>query len=640
MINLARVPPRRTAPGRPLPSKEPRKQRARQRGRRRSRVRGLPAAVLLVGATILAVNVFSSLHAVGGGGGPEASAAEGGGGGGRRRLAGSNETFAESLQDGCHPLDPWEKEAGGVTLYALIMLYSFFALAIVCDDFFVDSLEQISFDHLGLTDDVAGATFMAAGSSAPELFVSVADNVLNKPGKVIGMGTIIGSAIFNICVIIAVTSILAGKALQLDYRPLGRDSAWYALSISMLLVVSWDTEVDLVESIILFVGYLGYIVHMYFNERYMAFMKEKFGAPIAAAEDVAPLGKDSPSSSDGNGVTPHAPPLQLVTASSKRVISGHDGASSEEVRNPSQRRGSRPDAAAANRWFNSDKSAGKRNSFTGKIDSPKTGNTASAVLDRPHASSFDNPMRTSGQSGASGDEAARAAAATAAAADEAGDDDEEGKTSNYWNTVWWVDEGDKPDSVREMLWFLLVWPIQVAFKLTIPDCRFKVWKNGVGCTLTFIMSIVWIGVLTFVVHYCIVKIGCALNAPFSLLALTVIAAGTSVPDALASVNVAQSGQGDMAVSNAIGSNIFDILLGLGLPFIMSNLIYDAPVRVGSEEEDFGELIISVFILFAVLACVILILKCARWKLQPRVGASLFALYFAYVIFAYVYETAK
>ena len=45
MINLARVPPRRMAPGRPLPSKEPRKQRARQRGRRRSRVRGLPAAV-------------------------------------------------------------------------------------------------------------------------------------------------------------------------------------------------------------------------------------------------------------------------------------------------------------------------------------------------------------------------------------------------------------------------------------------------------------------------------------------------------------------------------------------------------------------------------------------------------------------
>ena len=42
---------------------------------------------------------------------------------------------------------------------------------------------------------------MAAGSSAPELFVSLADNVLTEPGKAIGIGTIIGSAIFNICVV-------------------------------------------------------------------------------------------------------------------------------------------------------------------------------------------------------------------------------------------------------------------------------------------------------------------------------------------------------------------------------------------------------------------------------------------------------
>ena len=47
----------------------------------------------------------------------------------------------------------------------------------------------------------------------------------------------------------------------------------------------------------------------------------------------------------------------------------------------------------------------------------------------------------------------------------------------------------------------------------------------------------------------------------------VLAAGTSVPDALASVSVARAGQGDMAVANAVGSNIFDIWLGLGLPWL-------------------------------------------------------------------------
>lgn len=73
----------------------------------------------------------------------------------------------------------------------------FYALAIVCDDYFVPSLEKISevrqqlspgrqaegslrhswpvflFQNLQLSEDVAGATFMAAGSSAPELFTSL-----------------------------------------------------------------------------------------------------------------------------------------------------------------------------------------------------------------------------------------------------------------------------------------------------------------------------------------------------------------------------------------------------------------------------------------------------------------------------------
>ena len=54
--------------------------------------------------------------------------------------------------------------------------------------------------------------------------------------------------------------------------------------------------------------------------------------------------------------------------------------------------------------------------------------------------------------------------------------------------------------------------------------------------------------------------------------LTFCAAGTSAPDAIASILVAKAGQGDMAVSNAFGSNIFDILMGMGLPFVIKTLV--------------------------------------------------------------------
>ena len=43
--------------------------------------------------------------------------------------------------------------------------------------------------------------------------------------------------------------------------------------------------------------------------------------------------------------------------------------------------------------------------------------------------------------------------------------------------------------------------------------------------------------------------------------MTLIAAGTSVPDLITSVIVARKGLGDMAVSSSIGSNLFDICVG-------------------------------------------------------------------------------
>uniref|UniRef100_A0A3B5LHE4 Sodium/calcium exchanger membrane region domain-containing protein n=1 Tax=Xiphophorus couchianus TaxID=32473 RepID=A0A3B5LHE4_9TELE len=88
----------------------------------------------------------------------------------------------------------------------------FYALAIVCDDYFVPSLEKIS-ENLQLSEDVAGATFMAAGSSAPELFTSLIGVFITKGD--VGVGTIVGSAVFNILVIIGLSGIFAGQVVKL-----------------------------------------------------------------------------------------------------------------------------------------------------------------------------------------------------------------------------------------------------------------------------------------------------------------------------------------------------------------------------------------------------------------------------------------
>eukprot|EP00494_Astrolonche_serrata_P015881 UN16036 len=66
-------------------------------------------------------------------------------------------------------------------------------------------------------------------------------------------------------------------------------------------------------------------------------------------------------------------------------------------------------------------------------------------------------------------------------------------------------------------------------------------------------------------------IGDYIGIPVVVMGVTFVAAGTSVPDLLSSVIVARQGFGDMAVSSSIGSNIFDILVGLPIPWLLFSI---------------------------------------------------------------------
>jgi Ca2+/Na+ antiporter len=60
--------------------------------------------------------------------------------------------------------------------------------------------------------------------------------------------------------------------------------------------------------------------------------------------------------------------------------------------------------------------------------------------------------------------------------------------------------------------------------------------------------------------------------PTAIIGLTILAVGTSVPDLLASVKTAREGYADTAVTNAIGSNVFDVLGNLGLTWTIGGLL--------------------------------------------------------------------
>jgi sodium/potassium/calcium exchanger 2 len=156
--------------------------------------------------------------------------------------------------------------------YLMGVLYMFAGLAIVCDEYFVPALAVMSGEyHLDLAPDISGATLMAAGGSAPELFTNFVGTFQESE---VGFGTIVGSAVFNILFVIGMCSLLSHEVLQLTWWPLFRDSSFYALALLVLAIfvgAKGSGEIDLVEAEILFVMYLGYIFLMSKNEQLYEF---------------------------------------------------------------------------------------------------------------------------------------------------------------------------------------------------------------------------------------------------------------------------------------------------------------------------------------------------------------------------------
>ena len=60
--------------------------------------------------------------------------------------------------------------------------------------------------------------------------------------------------------------------------------------------------------------------------------------------------------------------------------------------------------------------------------------------------------------------------------------------------------------------------------------------------VTFINSIVWIAIFSYLMVWMVAVIGFTFGIPDSIMGITFLAAGTSVPDAMASVMVARQGE--------------------------------------------------------------------------------------------------
>lgn len=106
----------------------------------------------------------------------------------------------------------------------------------------------------------------------------------------------------------------------------------------------------------------------------------------------------------------------------------------------------------------------------------------------------------------------------------------------------------------------------------------------------------------------------------TLIGLTIVAVGTSLPELVTSLVAIRKGEDDIAVGNVVGSNVFNILFIIGIAAAIKSIAVDV------------ELIYDICILFAV--SVIFYLSVAKKKIIGRTGGIIMVLAYAvYMVYA-------
>uniref|UniRef100_A0A8B9VWD3 Solute carrier family 24 member 3 n=1 Tax=Anas zonorhyncha TaxID=75864 RepID=A0A8B9VWD3_9AVES len=517
-------------------------------------------------------------------------------------------------------------------------MYMFYALAIVCDDFFVPSLEKIC-ERLHLSEDVAGATFMAAGSSAPELFTSVIGVFITKGD--VGVGTIVGSAVFNILCIIGVCGLFAGQVVALSSWSLLRDSIYYTLSVVALIVFIYDEKVSWWESLVLVLMYAIYIVIMKYNSTIHHCFERK---TKNAANMVNGLANNTEMDDNSNCdatvvllkkgnfhrkasvimvdellsayphqlsfseaglrimITSHFPPKTRLSMASRMLINERQ----RLINSRTYTNGESEVAIKIPIKHVVENGTGPSNSAERSMNSTRREEDTAEAGTETENENEDNENNENDEEEDEDDD----------------NDDHEGPYTPF----------DLPTGKTEVLKWLFTWPLSFVLYFTVPNCNkphLEKWFM-----VTFASSTLWIAAFSYMMVWMVTIIGYTLGIPDVIMGITFLAAGTSVPDCMASLIVARQGMGDMAVSNSIGSNVFDILIGLGLPWALQTLAvnYGSYIRLNSRG-----LIYSVGLLLASVFVTVFGVHMNKWKLDKKLGCVCLSLYGIFLCFSIMTE---
>lgn len=110
-----------------------------------------------------------------------------------------------------------------------------------------------------------------------------------------------------------------------------------------------------------------------------------------------------------------------------------------------------------------------------------------------------------------------------------------------------------------------------------------------------------------------------LRIPSMIIGMTIVAMGTSLPELMTSIVAARKNEVDMALGNVIGSNIFNILLVLGVAGAISPVVF------------LMDNIIDTVVLI-VMSLVVLVFAWTSKVINRKEGIAMLCMYAVYMVY--------
>lgn len=468
----------------------------------------------------------------------------------------------------------------------IVIGFMFFAQHHVCDAYFVPAINvfvttmrnsKMKCAQRWGEEAVAGATICALGCNGPELFTNL---ISLYTGSDAGIGVVVGSEIFNLLIIIG-AAVLAAPVLplKLERTPFARDCLFYFLSIVLLYWALLDKAISESEAFILLGAAALYVVCVYFTTDVINACPCLKPAEVAAAE------------SDKNTATIHGIEVQVEEINHGRMADGHHaGVSSKfafdataqgiiaESLDPVDQEASGKKGGRASVGFQ----FGSPDAMLGPMMKYKDLKEVIVMGEGAIRLEFYHNLQhvtllVKGKNGEERDELLKNI-----------------ETHSLGRP--WVHGYDatvvgackhlkhaftsKDVSIVEKILTIPEFVIDFVLKATLFLVDVKDITKEKRWPMCFAGAMFWLAVFSYFMLEIAVEINCNIPAlPQSFLGITVCAIGTSFPNAVASVLMAQQNKPAAAIANALGSNVQNVFLAMALPWcIYSVQTKGAPIN--------------------------------------------------------------